>query len=304
MGVLKILANSIYKPQIFAVIAVVLLSVIWGTNVPYMKVALNFSGPAEFAFLRNFFGAIILFVILFFLKKPIFIKEAPKLFVLGIFQTAGFTGFLIWALMEGGASKTAVLTFTMPMWVALMSWPFLQEKLTLWQWISVIICVLGIIFVFNPLNIENNSTSTLLALASGFTWACGAILSKRIHFKFPKIDLLIMTAWQMLWGSIPLLVIALLIKNEPIIWNYSFLSILCFNAIFVNAIAYLLWFYALRQLQASTVSMLALLTPISGAISAYFLLDEVPNFSESIGFSLILSGLFLLLFYKSKQSLS
>ena len=304
MGVLKILANNIYKPQIFAVIAVVLLSVIWGTNVPYMKVALNFSGPAEFAFLRNFFGAIILFVILFFLKKPIFIKEAPKLFVLGIFQTAGFTGFLIWALMEGGASKTAVLTFTMPMWVALMSWPFLQEKLTLWQWISVIICVLGIIFVFNPLNIENNSTSTLLALASGFTWACGAILSKRIHFKFPKIDLLIMTAWQMLWGSIPLLVIALLIKNEPIIWNYSFLSILCFNAIFVNAVAYLLWFYALRHLQASTVSMLALLTPISGAISAYFLLDEVPNFAESIGFSLILSGLFLLLFYKSKQSLS
>ena len=269
-----------------------------------MKVALNFSGPAEFAFLRNFFGAIILFVILLFLKKPIFIKEAPKLFVLGIFQTAGFTGFLIWALMEGGASKTAVLTFTMPMWVALMSWPFLQEKLTPWQWISVVICILGIIFVFNPLNIENNSTSTLLALASGFTWACGAILSKRIHFKFPKIDLLIMTAWQMFWGSIPLLVIALLIKNEPIIWNYSFLSILCFNAIFVNAIAYLLWFYALRHLQASTVSMLALLTPISGAISAYFLLDEVPNFAESIGFSLILSGLFLLLFYKSKQSLS
>lgn len=298
------MANNIYKPQIFAVIAVVLLSVIWGTNVPYMKVALNFSDPAEFAFLRNFFGAIILFVILLILKKPIFIKEAPKLFVLGIFQTAGFTGFLIWALMEGGASKTAVLTFTMPMWVALMSWPFLQEKLTLWQWISVIICILGIIFVFNPLNIENNSTSTLLALASGFTWACGAILSKRIHFKFPKIDLLIMTAWQMLWGSIPLLVIALLIKSEPIIWSYSFMSILCFNAIFVNAIAYLLWFYALRQLQASTVSMLALLTPISGAISAYFLLDEVPNFAESIGFSLILSGLFLLLFYKSKQSLS
>ena len=298
------MANNIYKPQIFAIIAVVLLSVIWGTNVPYMKVALNFSGPAEFAFLRNFFGAIILFVILLFLKKPIFIKEAPKLFILGIFQTAGFTGFLIWALMEGGASKTAVLTFTMPMWVALMSWPFLQEKLTLSQWISVIICLLGIIFVFNPLNIKNNFTSTLLALASGFTWACGAILSKRIHFKFPKIDLLIMTAWQMLWGSIPLLVIALLIKSEPIIWSYSFLSILCFNAIFVNAIAYLLWFYALRQLQASTVSMMALLTPLAGAISAYFLLDEVPNFVESIGFSLILSGLFLLLFYKRKQSLS
>ena len=81
-------------------------------------------------------------------KKPIFIKEAPKLFMLGMFQTAGFTGFLIWALMEGGASKTAVLTFTMPMWVALMAWPFLQEKISLSQWISIGVCLLGIVFIF------------------------------------------------------------------------------------------------------------------------------------------------------------
>tara|TARA_B110000444_G_scaffold240945_1_gene256812 strand:- start:436 stop:1245 length:810 start_codon:yes stop_codon:yes gene_type:complete len=269
-----------------------------------MKVALDFSGPAEFAFLRNFFGAIILFVILLAQKKPIFIKEAPKLFMLGMFQTAGFTGFLIWALMEGGASKTAVLTFTMPMWVALMAWPFLQEKISLSQWISIGVCLLGIVFIFNPLNIENNYKSTLLALASGFTWACGAVLSKRIHLEYPKIDLLTMTSWQMLWGSLPLLIIAVIINQQPIIWSYSFISILCFNAIFVNALAYLLWFYALRQLKASTVSMLALLTPISGAISAWLLLAEIPNFFESIGFALILGGLFLLLFYKSKESLS
>ena len=269
-----------------------------------MKVALDFSGPAEFAFLRNFFGAIILFVILLAQKKPIFIKEAPKLFMLGMFQTAGFTGFLIWALMEGGASKTAVLTFTMPMWVALMAWPFLQEKISLSQWISIGVCLLGIVFIFNPFNIENNYKSTLLALASGFTWACGAVLSKRIHLEYPKIDLLTMTSWQMLWGSLPLLIIAVIINQQPIIWSYSFISILCFNATFVNALAYLLWFYALRQLKASTVSMLALLTPISGAISAWLLLAEIPNFFESIGFALILGGLFLLLFYKSKESLS
>ena len=88
--------------KILAVGGLILLSVIWGANVPYMKMALSFSGPAEFAFLRNFFGAIVLFVIICVLRKPIFIKEAPKLFILGLFQTAGFTGFLIWALLEGG----------------------------------------------------------------------------------------------------------------------------------------------------------------------------------------------------------
>ena len=240
----------------------------------------------------------------FFLRKPILIKEAPKLFILGLFQTAGFTGFLIWALLEGGASKTAVLTFTMPLWVALMAWPLLKEKLTQIQWISVVICLLGIGFIFDPLGIDNNFKSTCLALASGFFWACGTIISKRIHNKYPKIDLLTMTAWQMLWGSIPLFVILLAINSEPIVWTNYFISIVLFNVIFVNAVAYLLWFYALKHLEASLVSMLALLTPISGAISAWFLLDEIPNSFEKIGFALILTGLFLLLFYKSKENLS
>ena len=290
--------------KIFAVVGLLLMSIIWGTNLPYMKVALNFSGPAEFAFLRNFFGAMVLFVILLILRKPILIKEAPKLFILGLFQTAGFTGFIVWALVEGGASKTAVLTFTMPLWVALMAWPLLQERLTSSQWISVLICVIGIGFIFNPLNIDNNIRSAFLAIAAGFSWAIGTIMSKRILRKYPKMDLLTMTAWQMLWGSIPIFLIILFMGAQPILWAPYFLNIVLFNVVFVNAIAYLLWFYALKHLEASIVSMLTLFTPISGAISAWFLLGEVPNSFEKIGFGLILSGIFLLLLYKSKEKLS
>jgi drug/metabolite transporter (DMT)-like permease len=290
--------------KLLSIVGLFVLSIIWGANVPYMKAALDFSGPAEFAFLRNFFGAVVLFGILLVLKKPILIREAPKLFVLGLFQTAGFTGFLIWALLEGGASKTVILVFTMPLWVAMMAWPLLRERLTAAQWFAAGISFLGIGIIFNPLNEGNNILSCTLALASGFSWACGVILSKKIHIKFPKLDLLTMTAWQMLWGSIPLFTILFIVNSEPIIWTNYFISIVLFNVIFVNAVAYLLWFYALKHLEASLVSMLALLTPISGAISAWFLLDEIPNSFEKIGFALILTGLFLLLFYKSKENLS
>ena len=119
--------------KLIAIGGVVLLSLIWGFNYPFMKEALLFSSPATFATLRNFFGAIVLFIILILLRKPIATKEMTKLFILGLFQTAGFTGFLIWALVEGGVGKTAILTFTMPMWVAIMAWPLLQEKLSIYQ---------------------------------------------------------------------------------------------------------------------------------------------------------------------------
>ncbi len=278
-----------------------LLSVIWGSNVPFMKAALEFSGPAEFAFLRNFFGSIVLFGVLFFMKKPILIKEAPQLFVLGLFQTAAFTGFLIWALLEGGASKTVILVFTMPLWVAMMAWPFLQEKLTNAQWAAVGICLVGIVFIFDPLNMDNSIKSSFLAVASGFSWACGVILSKKIHRKYPELDLLTMTAWQMLWGSLPLFVILIAVTSESIIWTNYFIGILVFNIFFVNALAYILWFFALKHLEASLVSMLTLLTPIAGVISAWLLFNEVPNGTETIGYALILIGLFTLPFIKSRK---
>jgi len=285
--------------KLLSIVGLFVLSIIWGANVPYMKAALDFSGPAEFAFIRNFFGAIVLFGILLVLKKPILIREAPKLFVLGLFQTAGFTGFLIWALLEGGASKTVILVFTMPLWVAMMAWPLLRERLSTVQWFAAGISFLGIGIIFNPLSDGNNILSCSLALASGFSWACGVILSKKIHIKFPKLDLLTMTAWQMLWGSIPLFIILFIVNSEPIMWTNYFISIVLFNIIFVNAIAYLLWFFSLKHLEASSVSMLSLITPIAGGVSAWLLLGEVPNNSEKIGYFLILLGIFSLLFYKN-----
>lgn len=286
--------------KLFAVLGLFLMSIIWGANIPYMKIALNFSGPAEFAFLRNFFGSIILFSILIYLKKPIFIKEAPKLFILGLFQTAGFTGFLTWALLEGIASKTVILVFTMPLWVSMMAWPLLKEKVTVGQWISSGVCLVGIVIIINPLNTSVSIFSCSLALASGFAWACGAIISKKIHIKYPKLDLLTMTAWQMLWGSIPLFMVLLIVNSEPIIWNIFFINITLFNIIFVNAIAYLLWFFALKHLEATLVSMLSLLTPITGAISAWIVLSEVPNEFERVGYILILFSIFSLIYFRKK----
>ena len=114
---------------LMAFLALMLLCLIWGYNWVVMKKALHFSGPFDFAALRTVLGALCLFIVMLVLKKPFRIKEIPSLIALGILQTAGFTGLLVWALVEGGAGKTAVLTYTMPFWTMLFAWPLLGEKL-------------------------------------------------------------------------------------------------------------------------------------------------------------------------------
>lgn len=109
------------KTIVRAFIALILLTLIWGYNWVVMKLALQYASPFQFAALRTFSGAIIIFLFMMMTKKPLALKEFPSMLLLGLLQTCGFTGLLIWALVEGGAGKTAVLSYTMPFWVMLFA---------------------------------------------------------------------------------------------------------------------------------------------------------------------------------------
>lgn len=275
------------KKAISAFTALIVLTIIWGYNWVVMKNALLFAGPFQFAALRTFLGAIVLFVVIYFTKRPLGLKEFPTMLVLGLLQTIGFTGLLIWALVEGGAGKTAVLTYTMPFWVMLFAWPMLGEKVQGWQWLAVIAAVFGMVLIFDPLHIKADGFSMFLALCSGVSWALSAIISKKLHQRRPELDLLNLTAWPMLLGSIPMVAIALIVPAPAIQWSGYFIFSVLFNVFLSGALAWLLWLYALQILPAGVASMASMLAPVIGVIAAWIQLNEVPNSMELIGMMLI-----------------
>jgi len=275
------------KNTLRAFTALMLLTIIWGYNWVVMKSALQYAGPFQFAALRTFLGAIVLFVVMYFTKRPLGLKEFPTMLVLGLLQTIGFTGLLIWALVEGGAGKTAVLTYTMPFWVMLFAWPMLGEKVQGWQWLAVLSAVFGMVLIFDPLHIKADGFSMFLAICSGVSWALSAIISKKLHQRSPHLDLLNLTAWPMLLGSIPMVAIALIVPAASIVWSGYFVFSVLFNVFLSGALAWLLWLYALQILPAGVASMASMLAPVIGVIAAWIQLNEVPNTLESIGMLLI-----------------
>ena len=275
------------KPVIKAFVALLLLTLIWGYNWVVMKLAVQDASPFQFAALRTFLGALMLFLVLVATRRPLALKEFPTMMLLGILQTCGFTGLLIWALVEGGAGKTAVLSYTMPFWVMLFAWPMLGEKVQGWQWLAVVFALFGIVLIFDPLHIKGDGVSMLMALASGISWAVSAIVSKKLHKRRPDLDLLNITAWPTLLGSIPIIVVALILPAPPIVWSNTFYLTIIYSIFLSGSLAWVLWTYALQRLPAGVASMASMLAPVIGVGTAWIQLGERPSHIELIGMFLI-----------------
>ena len=284
-----------------AFLALMLLCLIWGYNWVVMKNALHFSGPFDFAALRTVLGALCLFIVMLILKKPFSIKEIPSLIALGLLQTSGFTGLLLWALVEGGAGKTAVLAYTMPFWTMLLAWPLLGEKLRGWQWPAALFSLMGILFILDPLHLGTDVFSMLLAIVSGISWALAVILAKKLQARSPNLDLISLTAWQMLFGSIPIVLLAFMTHTTSIEWDSYFIGALIYNAVFGNAIAWLLWLYALRYLSAGIATMTTTVCPVIAVIASSIELHELIKPFEFVGMSFIGISLLMISYDRIKK---
>ena len=269
--------------------ALLLLALIWGYNWVVMKIGLGYAQPFVFAALRTFLGALSLFLLLIVLRRSLRPRAVGYTIVIGLLQTTGFVGFLMWALESGGAGKTSVLTYTMPFWLLLLAWAFLGERPRGTQWLAVGLALAGLLLVLSPWRLDG-AFSSLLALAGAASWAASAIVVKSLQKK-QHVDLLSLTTWQMLFGSLPLVLIALLTGHGAPEWSAAFVWALVYNVLLGNALAWLLWLYALRRLSAGAAGLGTLATPVIGVTAAWLQLGERPTAGEAAGMALIIAAL-------------
>jgi len=290
-----------FKLKLLPILSVVLMTFFWGYNWVVMKQAVQLIGPWEFAFIRNFFGALILLLLLALMQKSLKIINFKFVFLIGMFQMIGFTVLVLVALVHGGTAKTSVLTFTMPIWANLLALYFLKEKMTNKQILAIAISLIGLILIFDPVHKNADFNSMLIAISAGFFWGCGVISVKKYNEKYPQVELLNLTAWQMLLGSIPILVVILakgmeIYEINPYLWKASL-----YNIIFCNALAWLLWNYGVKYLKTSEVSTISLLAPVIGSLAAFFELHEAPKINEGIGLIMILCGVLFTILLASRE---
>jgi drug/metabolite transporter (DMT)-like permease len=281
-----------FSSQGLAILALFALVLIWGYNWVVMKIAVRYAAPFDYAALRVLLGGLSLLLVLVWRRQSLKPKRVAGTAAVGLLQMAGFYGLSTWALVSGGAGKTAVLNYAMPFWVFVLAWLLLRERPSRPQWIGVFVALAGLLCILMPFSLEGGVLSKGLALLSSMSWAGGIIIAKKMQQREP-LDLLSFTAWQMLFGGLPLLAASLLIPSPPIVWSGPFIAALIYSVIPGNAIAWLLWSYALSRLPAGVAGLGTLGAPVIGVLSARLQLGEEPTPLEAVGMFLILGALVL-----------
>ena len=274
------------------ILALIILGPIWGYGWVATKVALNYSQPLTFAALRVALSAVLLFLVMVVTRRPLRPPALKYTLVIGLLQTTLFVGLVILALAHVGAGKVAVLTYTMPFWLLLLAWVFLGERLRGVQWLAVALAFAGLVLVVGPWR-PGGAFASLLAVAGGVAWAAAALVVKLLQRR-EHVDVLCLTTWQMVFGSVPLIVIAALTHSSGIEWTPAFLGGLAYTVVLANAVAWVLWLYALRALSAGAAGLGTLSIPVFGVLAAWLQLGERPDAVEAAGMALIVGALAVL----------
>ena len=276
-----------------AVIVMILLVVLWGYAWITSKIGLDYASPMDVVALRLELGILTLFIGLLSTGRPLTPRHWQALVMIGLIQTGAFLLLNTWALSEGGPGKTSVLVFTMPFWVLVFAWPMLHERIHGLQWVSVVLAIVGLLFVLEPWQMHTSLFSKTLAVVAGMCWAIGVVYAKRLHNR-EEVEPLSFTFWQMIVGLIPILIAQALFDRQPIIWSNTFVVVTLFNGVLATGIGWLAWLYVLHRLPAGTTSLSSLGIPVIAIVASWLQLGEEPGKSELIGMLLIGIALALL----------
>ena len=273
-----------------AVLALLATILIWAYSWVVMKQVLQHAGPFDFAALRYVLGALLLFGALLVTRQSLRPPPLLPTAMIGLCQTAAFQGLGPWALVNGGAGRIALLAYTMPFWAVLLAWVILHERLTRGRWLGLGLAAIGLICIIEPWHGLGNTSSTLLAIGAGAAWAMGTVLSKRVFLHHAPTPLNL-TAWQMLFGAIALVIVTLCVPQRSIDWSWGFIGGLTYSVVMASSIAWGLWLVVLQRLPTAVASLASLGVPIVSVLLAWAILHERPSTMEVVDIVFVLLGL-------------
>jgi drug/metabolite transporter (DMT)-like permease len=266
----------------------------WGLNWPVVKIVLDHAGPWTLRAAGLTGGAAMLLAYAWLSRTSLRVPREhwSTLALGGLTGVAGFNVFAVFAQLSMPTSRAAILTFTMPLWVALLSWLFLSEALDRLRLVALTFGAFGLVLLSVPFwpVVQSGGVpfGLIYVLGAAISWAIGTVLLKRWPV---TAEPLAISTWQVVVAAI-MCTGGMLMFEVPHLDLSQTRAALAFayHIALPQAAANALWFSLVGRVPASTAALGTLLIPIFGVLGAIALLGDWPTPLDVAGLLLILFG--------------
>jgi drug/metabolite transporter (DMT)-like permease len=270
-----------------------LLCLIWGSTWLAIKIGLVGVPPFLGAGLRFVLSAAIVGFALAVRGKRIMLTRDDKVCVvsLGILIFWLDYACAYWAELQISSGLTAVLFSTMPLMTALLSVFWTQsETLSARKIAGILVGVAGTALLFWPH--EHLGLMQALGMLSALTGSfCAAVNLVVIKKHGQHSDPLVLNFLGMSVGAVCLLLMsAALERGTTVVWTRSNLMALLFLSIFGSVIAFSAYYYLVKRMDATIVSLQTLISPVLALAIGRIFLHETVTPTAVAGIATILAG--------------
>lgn len=255
----------------------------WGLNFPIMKFLLTEWPPLSSRGLCGVVGAIALALVAVAREQTLRVPDGMwlRLALVSTLSIGGWVASMGLALIWLRASEAAVLGISIPVWVALVAWPVLGERVSLPRALALAVALVGIAALIGGGGLDaslGKLPGILFALAGALCVGLGTVLTKFFKLAMPPLSL---AAWQLAIGCVPIAIAGVLIEQPQLaaLSQFGWASMV-YMTLIQFCLCYVCWFAALERLPAATASIGTLLVPVVGVLAAAAMLREPLSTSD------------------------
>ncbi|MEM1043328.1 MAG: DMT family transporter [Bacteroidota bacterium] len=200
--------------------------------------------------------------------------------------------FIAWieSLYHTSVASASVLVTTSPLFIAVLGYAFLRERLTLRTTGAILVAVAGAVLIgvgdAGDETFSNASWGNALALLASLLISGYLLIGRAVR---QRVSLLAYLFPLYTVAALTILLVALAAETD-LVQPWPILGLCLAMAVFPQLVGHGAFNYAVKFLPAALLGLLSLLEPIIGAGLAYILFDEVPGPLAFVGMVVVLAS--------------
>ena len=271
-----------------------LFVILWSSAFITTKPLIDNSDPFSALAFRFFIVTVGFFVFSLYSKKNIFISKKNFLesFFSGVLFHGVYLGGVFFSISKGMPTGIAALIVTLqPILTNALSGPILNEKVSIKQWIGVLLGFTGATIVLGfdvgsniPMNGLIATIIALIAITSSTIW------QKKINNNIP---LSVSNMYQALGGVTFHIIIIIFFAKPYINFTQTFLIAMSHQVFLVSFGAFTILMYLIKKNSASKTVSIFFLVPATSAFMAWLFLNENLTNLDLLGFLITSIGVYI-----------